>query len=266
METVFLTGGAAWYADATPLGSLAVPTAYRPSSALNVQVSSLSAWTETALRQLCLDLWNANNQRRADVMCFCTGDYQLQTDAWFDTATVSSTVAAIRSFKYEGGKPDFEMGLKSYSTNFGTVHFNPTGQLNATRNAPVVSGGAALTGNTTNTSTTVVVSSAAGLQPYQLIAGTGIPAGAYIVSITDSTHIVISAAATATGSNVSLTLGDYDHALWLSMDHFQKKLNGGILNHDLSPDGSGMQGYIEAFYANFCGLPGIQARVYTQNS
>jgi len=41
----------------------------------------------------------------------------------------------------------------------------------------------------------------AGLQ----VSGTGIPAGAFIVSITDTTHFVISAAATATNNNQTLT-------------------------------------------------------------
>lgn len=41
------------------------------------------------------------------------------------------------------------------------------------------------------------------------VTGAGIPAGAYIASVTDSSTVVLSAAATATAGPVSITLGDY---------------------------------------------------------
>jgi len=60
-----------------------------------------------------------------------------------------------------------------------------------------------------NSTTTVTSATAAftALDVGQGIAGAGIPAGAYIVTVTNGTTVVISAAATATGSGVTLTIG-----------------------------------------------------------
>lgn len=62
-------------------------------------------------------------------------------------------------------------------------------------------------GATTNGSTTVTLASTAGCYPGQEISGTGIPTGAHVVSVTDSTHVVITLAATADGTGVTITLG-----------------------------------------------------------
>lgn len=62
-----------------------------------------------------------------------------------------------------------------------------------------------LTGNTTNASATISnISSTANLQVGMIVEGTGIPAGATIVSIVNATSITISINATATGTAVSL--------------------------------------------------------------
>lgn len=62
---------------------------------------------------------------------------------------------------------------------------------------------------TTNTDATVTSSSAAftAADVGKSVSGTGIPTGAYIASVTNSTTIELSANATATGTNVSLTFG-----------------------------------------------------------
>lgn len=62
-----------------------------------------------------------------------------------------------------------------------------------------------LTGNTTNASANVTgISSTTGLAAGMIVSGTGIPSGAKIASITNSTSLVLSANATATGTAVSL--------------------------------------------------------------
>jgi microcystin-dependent protein len=60
--------------------------------------------------------------------------------------------------------------------------------------------------STTNASTTVTVSSTSNLFAGQAVSGSGIPTGAYIVSVTSSTTITISSAATATAT-VTLSFG-----------------------------------------------------------
>lgn len=64
-------------------------------------------------------------------------------------------------------------------------------------------------GVTTNTSTTVTSSTAAFTQADKgkLIAGTGITSGTTIASVTNATTAVLSAAATATGTGVTFTIG-----------------------------------------------------------
>lgn len=62
-----------------------------------------------------------------------------------------------------------------------------------------------ITAATTNASTTVTVPSTALLLAGMSISGTGIPGGATIASITDSTTFALSAAATATASSVVIT-------------------------------------------------------------
>jgi hypothetical protein len=63
-------------------------------------------------------------------------------------------------------------------------------------------------GVTTNTSTTLTSATAAfsSFDVGAAITGTGIPGGATIASVTNATTVVLSAAATATGSGVSVTI------------------------------------------------------------
>jgi len=58
---------------------------------------------------------------------------------------------------------------------------------------------------TTSSSTTVTTPTTTGLRAGMPVGGTGIPAGAFVSSITDGTTLVLSAAATATGASVRLT-------------------------------------------------------------
>lgn len=78
--------------------------------------------------------------------------------------------------------------------DFGTIAGN-------TFNATTGKYGTTLTGASTTTGSSIVtVSSTANLAVGAAISGTGIPAGATIASITDATHFVVSANATATGT------------------------------------------------------------------
>lgn len=58
---------------------------------------------------------------------------------------------------------------------------------------------------TTNSSTTVTVPTTTGIRPGMSVSGTGIPAGAFVASVSPTTTVVLSAAATATGAAVRLT-------------------------------------------------------------
>ncbi|MDR3405117.1 MAG: hypothetical protein P4L99_21665 [Chthoniobacter sp.] len=60
-------------------------------------------------------------------------------------------------------------------------------------------------GATTNGASTVAVASTAGLLVGQAITGTGIPAATTVATITDGTHLTLSANATATNADLALT-------------------------------------------------------------
>jgi hypothetical protein len=62
-------------------------------------------------------------------------------------------------------------------------------------------------GETTSGSATVVVTASTSYFPGQAISGTGIPANTYVRSITDSTHVVLTKKATATGSGITFAMG-----------------------------------------------------------
>ena len=63
--------------------------------------------------------------------------------------------------------------------------------------------------NTTNTSTTVSGGDTTYVYPGQPVSGTGIPSGATVASVTNATTFVLSAAATATNTGVTLTFSPF---------------------------------------------------------
>jgi len=65
----------------------------------------------------------------------------------------------------------------------------------------------ATAGATTSGSFAVTVTSTAGMYPGQAISGTGIPSNTYVRSVTDSTHAVLTQAATASNTGLTLALG-----------------------------------------------------------
>ncbi|NBN94089.1 MAG: hypothetical protein EBV31_00425 [Verrucomicrobia bacterium] len=133
--------------------------------------------------------------------------------------TLDIAIANDASLTLGGSSPNTYTGITYLSQ--GRLILNKVGALGP--------GGAAATPTvTTNTSTSLTaVSSTAGLQVGQAIAGTGIPAGATIVSVTANT-ITISAAATA-----SATITATVTALAPSQFNF----NGGILQAGLDLTG-----------------------------
>jgi len=86
---------------------------------------------------------------------------------------------------------------------------------------------------TTNGSANVTVASTEDLKAGMTVTGTGIPVGATILSITNSTTLVLSANATATNASVSLTyagrvLGSFQLDMLKSHLHIMKKYNRSI--------------------------------------
>ncbi len=253
-----LTMGASGYVESSAQGTdstFQVASNYRPASSQLINVASASAFTETNMRTLLLECRQAK-RKNVKLTLFATTDFANHLATFFDSGTLTNTATPIRRFNQDSTDHEITSMLTGYRTAFGSLMVVPTEHLNGVRNAGSLAGA-----STTNASTALDVTSTAGLQSGMKIGGTGIPAGAYIASITNSTRIVLSAAATATGTP-TLTLGDYDHALALEMEYFYELLNG-LEEVDLSPDGSGTQGYVEGFFSLFCSMPAVHGKVYT---
>lgn len=110
-----------------------------------------------------------------------------------------------------GNDGDLSTGLYGYKIvyewidNIGQTHRSAPSP-NLSFNVAVAP--AAFTGNTTNSSAVITtVSTTVGLQIGMAVSGSGIPAGAYIISIDSTSQITISAAATATAAGVTITPG-----------------------------------------------------------
>lgn len=253
-----LTMGASGYVESSAQGTdstFQVDSNYRPASSQLINVASASAFTETNMRTLLLECRQAK-RKNVKLTMFATTDFANHLATFFDSGTLTNTATPIRRFNQDSTDHEITSMLTGYRTAFGSLMVVTTEHLNGVRNAGSLAGA-----STTNASTALDVTSTAGLQSGMKIGGTGIPAGAYIASITNSTRIVLSAAATATGTP-TLTLGDYDHALALEMEYFYELLNG-LEEVDLSPDGSGTQGYVEGFFSLFCSMPAVHGKVYT---
>lgn len=262
----FLTRGASRWGDATAQPNLPVPTAFRPASN---QVVAKTATTDIAERDIRTMLQNLRTSRKRPIKAqgFCTFDMGTRFDDYFTSLPTADSALPVRQFVSQGDADSYEIGITRYKTRFGTLDIVPTAYLNATQNlaySAAASGTTAGTGSTagastTNTSTTVAFTSTLGMQPFQKIAGTGIPAAAYIVSITDATHVVISAAATATGTP-TVTIGEGDHCLFLDMEFYEVRQNKAPSAYELAPDGSGRQGVVEAIGSLFCGYPAVMGK------
>jgi len=250
-------GASAWIESSAQKNSeYAVNSNYRPASTHIVNVATYDLYTEAQLREQ-LRLSRVAKRKKSKLTCFATTQFADHLATFFDTGAVTNTTTPIRRFNQDSGDHAITSMLTGYTTAHGTLMVVPTELLNGTRN-----GGSLAGASTTNTNTTMTVTSTAGLQSYQKVAGTGITAGTYIASITNATTLVLSAAATATGTP-TLTLGEYDHALFLEMEYFFELLNG-LEEVDLSPDGSGTQGFVNEFFSLFCSMPKVHCKVVTQ--
>jgi hypothetical protein len=259
LATGYLTMGASAYVESgaqkTADTTFQVDALYRPAAAQLINVANAAAFTETNMRTLLLETRKAK-RKNVKLSMFATTDFANHLATFFDAGSTADSKTPIRRYNQDSSNNEITSMLTGYKTAMGSLMVIPTELLNASRNAGSLAGAA-----TTNTSTTVTVTSTAGLQSGMKLAGTGIPAGAYIASVTNSTAFVISAAATATGSP-TLTESDFDHALALEMEYFYEILNG-LEEVDLSMDGSGNQGYVEGFFSLFCSMPAVHGKVYT---
>jgi hypothetical protein len=253
----FLTRGASMAIDASaqPNSSYAVASSYRPVAGQNLDVAAVSSVTEANIRSL-LQACRLAKKGPVKLTGFCTLDMATRFDDYFTEASTSGSVTPVRRFNSNGATGTYEIGITRYKTRFGYVDIVPTTYLNGIRS----SGSLAGTG-TTNTSTAVTVTSTSGLRPFMRVFGTGVPSGAYIASVTNSTSFVLSAAATASTAGSGLTLGQFDHALFLDMDFFEMKTSLVPSGPELPEDGGGKDGFVQAIAALHCTYPGVHGKI-----
>jgi len=142
-------------------------------------------------------------------------------------------------------------GMLVYNSTLGMLQQRASGIWSGITTAPVItsftySDGATATAEktvvglvsvscTTQTSTTVLVPGASlGIQVGMVVAGTGIPVGATVVSVIEDTSFVLSAAATASAT-VTLTFGG---AVTITGTNFDSVLGGTLANIAVTFDGT----------------------------
>lgn len=255
--TTFMGWGVSRTIDSGAQPNLPVDSLYRPAAAQVVAKTAVSDIAESDLMTMLQKLAEGKNGNGVDVNAFCTFDFATRFDHFFKEHSTAGSTVSVRSFNFDGEKEIFKQSVSGYATRFGMVKIIPTLMLNATRANASLAGA-----STTNTDATITVTSTAGLQPYMRVYGTGIPAGAYITEVTDATHFEISSAATATGTP-TLRLGEWDHSLFLDMEYLEMKMNQVPTTWDLSPDGSGQAGYVDAFTALANLLPKVHGKFNT---
>jgi hypothetical protein len=117
---------------------------------------------------------------------------------------VSDTTVNVAS---TAGWPSSGTALIRSSTAYEYVNFTGITSTSLTGVTRGQAGNTALTATTiTANSNTILLASTTGVQIGQFVNGTGIPAGAFIISFVPNTSLTISMAATASGSSVSLVL------------------------------------------------------------
>lgn len=262
-----LTRGAVQWANssAQPNSTYAVPSAFRPLAAQRVSVANVAAITEALFKTMFLDLRKAR-QTKIDVLAFCTLDAAQQFDSFFaEQVPVAGSAVPTRHFNWDGDAEVFEQMVTTYATRWGKITPMPTDYLNGLRDSASSLAGTTSNGSAVITSLTGVPTDDDGnsaLQPYSPISGSGIPAGAYIVSVDSATQITISANATASAT-VSLLLGITTHMLFTDIKYWEKRTNLVPSHKPLPEDSGGEDGYCEAISGLFCTYPALLGMFYT---
>ena len=263
-----LTRGAIMWgrSSAQPNSAFAVPTAFLPSTLQDVYVSGgMSGITEAMFEAMLLQLRIARH-RKVDCAVFTTLDGAKQFRSFFKEETPAEGAVATRHFNYDGEADEYEQMVMKYSTYEGSAYLIPTAYLNGLQ-----SSAPGLTGTTTSGSAVITTlanvplddDGNSALQPFSLISGTGIPAGAYIVSVDSSTQITISANCTANGSAVALTLGQQTHMFFTDLKYWEVRTNLAPGHVPLPNDSGAIEGYCEAIVGLFCTYPALLGRFYT---
>jgi autotransporter-associated beta strand protein len=130
------------------------------------------------------------------------------------TNTSAITINNSSTFTLASGSNTGAIGADLTVKGNSTINVNCASPLRDSVDL-ILGGFSGVANGTTDGTTTVTFGSTAGMSPGAVISGTNIPTGATIVSVTDATHVVISAAATGSGTN-ALRISDTGGGTYLS--------------------------------------------------
>lgn len=254
--------------EGAPVDSAAdVPSAFRTPSAQIVTVNGATSFTNGQLDTLLLNCHTRSGGRMVKLNGFCTPTLLQRIQTFFKQFEPSSTELPLARYTQDGAGDTVKHAVTRYINAFGQADMMPSQYMGGVRSHTGTSG---LAASTTNTSTTVTLDAAfldfkgkPGIQVGMKVYGTGIPAGAYVASVTSSTVFVLSAAATATGTP-TIYFGEIMHGHFLDMQYFQLRPTLTPGHTELPVDGSGKHGFVRAIAGLTCTNPTVHARVTTR--
>jgi hypothetical protein len=258
-----------WVESGAPVDTAAtIPSAFRTPSAQIVTVNGSAAFSKAQLNTLIRNSHTRSGGKMVKLNGFLTPALLERVQGFFQEFTPTSTELPLARYSQDGASDTVKHAVTRYITAFGQVDMLPSQYLGGIRSYTGASG---VTAAITNTNTTVTLGAAftdsvgnPGIQVGMRVYGTGIPAGAYVASVTSSTVFVLSAAATATNGTATLYFGEIQHGHFLDMQYFQLRPSLPPGHSPLPDDGRGKQGYIRAIAGLQCTNPTVHARVTTR--
>lgn len=258
-----------WVSSDAPVDTAAqIPTAFRTPSAHIVTVNGATSFTKAQLNTLLKNSHTRSGGKMVKLNGFLTPSLLERVQTFFQEFTPTSSEVPLARFTQAGDSETVKQAVTRYINAFGQVDMLPSQYLGGIRSYTGTSG---LTASITNLDATVTLGAAfldgqgnPGIQVGMRVYGTGIPAGAYVASVTSSTIFELSANATATNGTATLYFGEIMHGHFLDMKYFQLRptLNPG--HTELPVDGSGKHGFIRAIAGLQCTNPTVHARVTTR--
>lgn len=257
-----------WLESGAPLDTPAdIPAAYRTPSAQIVTVTGSAAFTKAQLDGMLKNSHTRSGGKMVKLNGFITPNLLERVNSFFDTYTPTSTEVPLQRYTQDGASNTRKLAVTRYINAFGQADMMPSQYKGGIRSH---TGTAGLAASTTNTDATVTLDAAfldfmgkPGIQVGMRVYGTGIPAGAYVLSVTSSTVFELSANATATGTP-TLYFGEIMHGDFLDMQYFHLRPSLAPGHTELPVDGSGKHGFIRAIAGLTCTNPTVHARVTTR--
>ena len=189
--------------EGTTIASVTSATGITLSVAANSSTTSTLSFSGGVKASTVYGTVDLNSEKNFELIAGANSSPSNVTDATGNILDFKSGVSGDKiSFNYGGKNSTYEVS----STTSGTAASFATA-INGLTNSDVAVVGVTVASPTTASSSTSVTVSTTNLKVGMLVTGTNIPAGTRIASITDSTTLVLSAAASGTNSSLNFAGG-----------------------------------------------------------